>query len=207
MSELKPRFRLVRPQKKHEKEAFHYLAEYQAVNGGDYELHGLGQLDNFVADYDGWLTKLEVDRRQASNEERVPAETYFLVEEQTRAMPGGVGAVERIIGMVNVRLRLNLALWNDDGNIGFSIRPSERRKGYAKLLLFLSLGVCQRHGIEAVLLDCSKANIGSAKTIRALGGKLIREYSPVEGITVQQYVIDVNAALKFHHNEYVGLAN
>ena len=37
-----------------------------------------------------------------------------------------------IIGMVNIRLALNEKLKNRNGNIGYSIRPTQRRKGYNK---------------------------------------------------------------------------
>ena len=33
-----------------------------------------------------------------------------------------------------------------------------------------------RHGIEEVLMDCDKDNLASAKTMKALGGKKLREY-------------------------------
>ena len=42
----------------------------------------------------------------------------------------------KIVGMISIRLKLNKALWNFGGNIGYSIRPSERRKGYNKINLF-----------------------------------------------------------------------
>lgn len=57
-----------------------------------------------------------------------------------------------------------------------------------------------------MLLDCDKTNLGSAKTIQALGGKLIREHlhrnASGETITVQQYVIDVDNAINRNIVEY-----
>ncbi len=40
--------------------------------------------------------------------------------------------VGRALGFLNLRLRLNEGLQNYAGHIGYSIRPSERGKGYAK---------------------------------------------------------------------------
>ena len=45
----------------------------------------------------------------------------------------------RIIGAVNIRHSLTEHLFNAGGHIGYGIRPSERRKGYATKLLALSL--------------------------------------------------------------------
>ena len=98
--------------------------------------------------------------------------------------------------MINIRLTLNRNLWNYGGHIGYSIRPTERRKGYNKINLFLALNVCAKRGIEAVLLDCDKENLGSSKTMRALGGKMIYEHFDAEkNITIQKYVIDVEESL------------
>ena len=103
----------------------------------------------------------------------------------------------------SIRLRLNKALWDFGGNIGFSIRPSERRKGYNKINLFLGLCVCKNRGIEAVLISCEKRNIASAKSIQALGGKLIYEYMDEElGYEIQNYVIDVRAAMDRFGDKY-----
>lgn len=56
--------RLVRPKKKHERQAMEYLKEFDARGS---ELHGVGGLDRYKDDYDGWLEKLVVDRVQVPN--------------------------------------------------------------------------------------------------------------------------------------------
>lgn len=211
------KLRLVRPEKKHEKQAIEYLKEFDADGT---KVHGAGGLDRYKDDYDGWLEKLAADRVQEPNDERVPAETFFLVKQQITPTDGsevvcdghhGGGAAylhltERIVGMVNIRLDMNDILWIYGGHIGYSIRPSERRKGYNKVNLYLALKVCQNHGLEAVLLDCDKSNIGSAKTMRALGGKLIRECPHKnwedKDTVMQWYVIDVDAALAKYASQY-----
>lgn len=197
------KLRLVRPEKKHEKQAMEYLEEFYADKS---ETHGVGGLERYRDDYDGWLEKLAADRVQVPNDERVPAETFFLMKRLPRESHMLQKDVERLVGMINIRLVLNDNLWKFGGHIGYSIRPSERRKGYNKVNLYLALKVCQNHGIEVVLLDCDKDNIGSAKTMRALGGKLLREHTyqatPGKDTTVQQYVIDVDAALEKYANQY-----
>ena len=198
------KLRLVRPEKKHEKQAMEYIEEFY-VNGTPV-IHGDGRLTKYKDDYDGWLEKLAADRAQEPNDERVPAETFFLMRRLPRESHMLQEDVERVVGMINIRLALNDDLWVYGGNIGYSIRPSERRKGYNKVNLYLALKVCQNHGLEAVLLDCDKNNIGSAKTMRALGGRLIREcpHKNWEGkdTIMQWYVIDVDAALEKYASQY-----
>ena len=58
----------------------------------------------------------------------VPDSTYWLVTDHNR-----------IVGVVNIRHSLTEHLFNAGGHIGYGIRPSERRKGYATKLLALSL--------------------------------------------------------------------
>lgn len=154
------------------------------------------------------------------SEERMPSETFFLMKGENVPTDGSNiladGAPgdscecfyrkEKIIGMTNIRPYLNDGLWQQSGNISYSIRPSERRKGYNKINLFLALCFCQKRGVEAVLLDCAKDNFGSARTIRALGGKFIREHwrqkTPEEKELVQAYIIDIDAALSKYFDKY-----
>lgn len=188
-------FRLVKPEKKHEQQARNYLKEFYASG-----------LEHYHDNYDGWLEILEADRHQVPNDKRVPAETFFLMERIPRTSHMLQDEAERLIGTINIRLALNDALMLGSGNISYGIRPSERQKGYAKLQLFLALNYCQYRGIEAVLLDCNKENLGSAKTIMALGGKLLREcrrqITPEEYTAIQQYIIDVDYAISHYGAKY-----
>ena len=185
------RFKLEVPSEEREADAMDFLAEFVKANT---VIHGSGGFDLYADDYAGWLNRVREDRVRKPTEKRVPAETYFFVRESDN----------KIVGMISIRLVLNKALWNFGGNIGYSIRPSERRKGYNKINLFLGLCVCKNRGMEAVLIACEKRNIASAKSIKALGGKLIYEYMDEElGYEIQNYIIDVRAALDKYVDEYV----
>ena len=128
------------------------------------------------------------------NEEKVPARTYFLIRESDK----------RIVGMINIRLALNERLNHYGGHMGYSIRPTERGKGYNKINLYLGLRVCDQYGIEEVFLDADLANPASWKTMEALGGKRIREHydDQYAHCTVVDYMIDVRKALA-EHTEYM----
>jgi predicted acetyltransferase len=109
--------------------------------------------------------------------EFVPHYTYWLINENNR-----------ILGVANLRPRLNDVLQQRGGHIGYGIRPSERRKGYATKLLQLALEKARVLGIEKVLVTCDKNNNGSARVIRNNGGVLEDEVV-VDGILIQRYWI------------------
>ena len=172
-------------------EAIEYIKEFYQYNS---EINGTGGLDRYLDNYKGWLEKLEKYYKMIPNEERVPARTYFLVRENDN----------KIVGMINIRLTLNENLKKFGGHIGYSIRPTERRKGYNKINLYLGLLCCQEYGIKEVLLDCDKENPGSARTIKALGGRLLNEYYEDKYVhcTVQNYSIDVDNSIKTYSEIY-----
>lgn len=76
----------------------------------------------------------------------------------------------RIVGMIQIRHYFNDYLKKYGGNIGYSVRPSERRKGYAKKMLSLILPECRKLSLQKVLITCIDGNLGSERTILANGG-------------------------------------
>ena len=178
------KFELIRPTKQNEEQAIEYIEEFKKYNS---DINGVGGLYRYLNDYDGWLEKLEEDRKRIPNEEKVPAETFFLVRRKD----------DKIIGMINIRLALNERLKKYGGNIGYSIRPTERGKGYNKINLYLALKFCKEQGLKEVLLDADLDNPASWKTMEALGGECIREYYDDENdkCFVRDYIINVDNAI------------
>ena len=78
--------------------------------------------------------------------------------------------VGHALGFLNLRLRLNEGLLNYAGHIGYSIRPSERGKGYAKETLRQGLQVAKEKNIKKALVTCSVNNPASRAVILANGG-------------------------------------
>ena len=74
------------------------------------------------------------------------------------------------LGFLNLRLRLNNFLLEKGGHIGYSIRPSERGKGYAKEALRQGLQVAKEKNIKKALVTCSVNNPASRAVILANGG-------------------------------------
>lgn len=75
------------------------------------------------------------------------------------------------VGFLNLRLRLSAYLLEEGGHIGYSIRPSERGKGYAKEALCQGLQVAKEKNIKRALVTCSTENPASRAVILANGGQ------------------------------------
>ena len=168
-------------------DAYAYLAEFAKYGS---RLNGAGGINHFPEDYEGWLRMTEARTVMVPSERRVPSRQFFFVRESDR----------KIIGMINIRLALNETLSSYGGHIGYSIRPTERGKGYNKINLYLGLKECNRYGIDTVLMDADLDNPPSWKTMESLGGVRVREYfdDVHENSVLVDYNIDTRKALADH---------
>lgn len=172
--------KLVFPTMAYKEQAIEYINEFKEYGS---EVNGSGGLDSYLeeATYEDWIAKVLADVDIANIiKPRVPALTYLYVREEDN----------KVVGMVNIRLALNDFLRTEGGHIGYSIRPTERRKHYATEMLKEAVEVCNTVGIREVLVTCDKVNVASAKVIQNAGGELEDEfYSDIYKEVVQRYVI------------------
>lgn len=90
-------------------------------------------------------------------------------------VPGSflVGVVAgSVVGRVSVRHQLNSYLAKIGGHIGYGVRPSQRRRGYATEMLRQSLPFCAAQGIDRALITCDVDNLASVRVIERCGGIL-----------------------------------
>lgn len=79
---------------------------------------------------------------------------------------------EKPIGIGKLRHYLNESLKEVGGHISYTIRPSERKKGYGNLILRELLKEAKRKNITEVFITCIESNISSRKVIEANNGIL-----------------------------------
>ena len=114
-----------------------YREEFLAIGS---RMDGTSALDKY-ANFDAWLAQLRKLKDPATTPAGlVPATEYLALDEH-----------EHLVGMTNLRHRLNDYLLTYGGHIGYSVRPSERQNGYATQMLRLTLEKAKERGIEKVL--------------------------------------------------------
>lgn len=143
-------------------------------------MDGCSNLRRFenMADWYDWIRKAE--HKDTCPAGWVPDTQYICVRNRDG----------RIVGMLDIRHELNEACLNLFGNIGYSVRASERRKGYASAMLAMAKDVCRSMGIAKILVSCHKENTASARTIQKNGGILENEVTDHRnGEVLQRYWI------------------
>lgn len=169
-------FKLVKPTLSMEKEYVDYITEWEATEE---------KIVPNAAKRDSMSFKELVNKWEEYESERmyekglVPSSMYFLIDNHNK-----------IYGAIDIRHELNDYLLQYGGHIGYGIRPSQRRKGYASQMLTLALPIVKELGISKALITCDKNNVGSAKTIMNNGGILENEVINGDEIT-QRYWIEL----------------
>jgi predicted acetyltransferase len=154
---------LVRPNILLKEKAIDYKQEH--FDYGEQEING-GELWDKIACYEQWLEQVtnNADEKTVSKD-WVVTDTFFAIRERDN----------KIIGMIDFRHTLNEFL-KDFGNSGYSVRPTERNKGYATIMLNKVLQVAKEIGLTCIHLSVKRSNEASVKTILKNGGVYERSF-------------------------------
>ena len=148
---------LIRPSAEYGVQIMEYRQEF--LDAGD-SMDGCGPLRRFDNSLEYLKACKDYENPETVPENLVQATQFICVRKSDN----------KLVGMIQVRHRFNEYLEKYAGHIGYSIRPTERRRGYAKEMLKMALPFCKEIGLNKVLISCIDGNIGSEKTILANGG-------------------------------------
>ena len=171
--------KLIAPSMEYDKQIQAYRNEFLVYGGS---MDGCGSLRRFDKTQD-WLNQVEsLKHAETTPPDLVPMTQYIYVRESDN----------KIVGVIQIRHYFNGFLEKYAGHIGYSVCPSERKKGYATQMLKLVLPECKRLGIDKVLVCCVQGNEGSKKTILNNGGEYESTvYLKERDVYLERYWIDL----------------
>ena len=156
-------------------EALEYRQEH--FDNGENIING-SELFDKTESYEEWLQTVTNNANiKTVNPNWVLADTFFAIDEETK----------KIIGIIDFRHTLNDFLV-DFGHCGYSVRPSERNKGYATEMLKQIKDIARKAGLPELQLSVEKNNIPSIKTIQKNDGVYERTFE-FEGEKADVYKI------------------
>lgn len=161
---MKQKLKLVLPSKKYLKSYQNFCRDF--INHGTTEEYRKGYEKQLASSKKPLFLKWLRDDSKGINLEKgmVPMTVYWgIVNNQ-------------VVGRINLRHKLNKSLREHGGHIGYAVRPSQQKRGYATQMLDLVLKKTKKSGFKKVMLTCDSDNFGSNKVIENNGGKLTGKF-------------------------------
>ena len=195
MEKVIEKFYLENPSMERKNDVIEYMNEHVKYNSN---INGTGSFDHVLEGetYEECMDRYYKiqDNEYAKSIDRCPGKTYFLIRKNDN----------KLIGMINIRHHLTPKMLVHGGHIGYGIRPTERRKGYNEINLYLGLlKALEEFNLDKVMLDCDVKNLGSDKTIQALGGVLERtDIDDYDGALTNVYWINTKDSIRKYKDVY-----
>ncbi len=195
MEKVIEKFYLENPSMERKNDVIEYMNEHVKYNS---IINGTGSFDHVLEGetYEECMDRYYKiqDNEYAKSIDRCPGKTYFLIRKNDN----------KLIGMINIRHHLTPKMLVHGGHIRYGIRPTERRKGYNKINLYLGLlKALEEFNLDKVMFDCDVKNLGSDKTIQALGGVLERtDIDDYDGALTNVYWINTKDSIRKYKDVY-----
>ncbi|PIZ95204.1 MAG: GNAT family N-acetyltransferase [Candidatus Magasanikbacteria bacterium CG_4_10_14_0_2_um_filter_37_12] len=148
--------KLVKPSYKYRHSFLEALDEY----GSDH-ISGIFHIDLAYTNFKKYLSCVRNQERGIDlTRGIVPSSAFWLIDG------------DEFVGAVSFRHKLNKRLREYGGHIGYSIRPSKRKKRYGTMMLAMALTHVKKYGLKKIIIMCDYDNTASQKIIKANGGVL-----------------------------------
>lgn len=178
------KIKLIKPTMEYADDIMLFRQEIIDANDPD-AFAGCGNLEecNTAQEWMDWISLRE--NRETCPEGRVSSNVFIAVREYDN----------RIVGVIDLRHHLgNPVLREWGGHFGYIVRPSERRKGYAREMVRQNLIKCKELGLHKVMITCDRNNIASERTILANGGVFEKEVF-VDGEYTKRFWVTITESL------------
>lgn len=130
--------------------------------------------------YSDWMkSQFPLLNSDNKSKDQTRSETFFLVEDNGY-----------IIGAIDLRYELSAEVLKHEGHLSFGVRPAERRKGYAFIMLKQSLNTLRLNRVNKALITTNRDNKAAKSTIKKIGGKLENSYE-LNGNVIDRYWIEL----------------
>ena len=188
------KFYLETPSLKRKDEIIDYINELVLYNS---EINGIEVLTKILEGYTFEQTLehcLNLENYEyAKKLGKAQTKTFLLIRKED----------DKVVGALNIRWNFPKKMDYFSGNIGYGIRPTERRKGYNKINLFLGLIEVKKIGLDKVKLVCDASNLGSIRTMESLGAILENtEIDPYDDILTSVYWFNVNETIDKYKEKF-----
>lgn len=130
--------------------------------------------------YNEWIkSQFPLLNSETNSNDNIKSETFYLVEDNGY-----------IIGAIDLRFDLSSEALKHEGHLSFGVRPAERRKGYAFIMLKQSLNTLRLNRVNKALITANRDNKAVKNTIKKIGGKLENSYE-MKGSVIDRYWVEL----------------